>query len=434
MPYGTSLWADGVERVVRPPLPGDTEADVVIVGAGYTGLWTAWHVLRLAPGTRVMVLEAEHVGFGASGRNGGWAMAELAHDYGDEMHKALVLNVDDLEAAVAEHDLDCDFARNGELMMARNAGQERRLKASLGPDDTWLDADEARACVNATDLLGAVHVPHTAVVHPAKLAHEIARIVEAAGGVIHEGTRVIDLDEGRVTTEHGAVRCEQIVLATEAYAVDLSGHERSLIPLYSLMVATEPLSDAQWADIGLAGRELFADARFRIIYGQRTADGRLAFGGRSADYRFRSEISAAAEDSETNSNLASTVLFELFPQLEGTAITHRWGGVLGVPRNWKPSVTIDPQRRIHRAGGYVGDGVAATHLAGRTLAHAITGIDDECLRLPWVRPWSRNWPVEPFRYAGYRLGAEFFLAADRLEFRGLPGSRLSNLVWNVLRR
>ena len=140
------------------------------------------------------------------------------------------------------------------------------------------------------------------------------------------------------------------------------------------------------------------------------------------------------ENDPTNSNLASTVLFELFPQLAGTEITHRWGGVLGVPRNWKPSVSLDPDRKIHRAGGYVGDGVAATHLAGRTLAHAITGVDDDCLHLPWVRPWSRNWPLEPFRYTGYRVGAEFFLAADRLEFRGLPGSRLSSFVWNVLRR
>ncbi len=434
MSYGTSLWADGVTRTERSALPGDADVDVVIVGAGYTGLWTAWHLLRLAPDTRVMVLEAEHVGFGASGRNGGWAMAELAHDYGDDMHAALVRNVDDIETVVAEQALDCDFVRNGELMMARNAGQERRLKASLGPEDTWLDADEARARVNATDLRGAVHVPHTAAVHPAKLAHEVARIVEAAGGVIHEGTRVVEVDEGRVRTDRGTVRCEQVVLATEAYTVDLPGEERSLIPLYSLMVATEPLSDAQWDDIGLVGRELFADARFRIIYGQRTADGRLAFGGRSADYRYGSAISTATENDPTNSDLASTVLFELFPQLAGTEITHRWGGVLGVPRNWKPSVSLDPDRKIHRAGGYVGDGVAATHLAGRTLAHAVAGVDDDCLRLPWVRAWSRNWPVEPFRYTGYRLGAEFFLAADRLEFRGLPGSRLSSFVWNVLRR
>jgi glycine/D-amino acid oxidase-like deaminating enzyme len=229
-------------------------------------------------------------------------------------------------------------------------------------------------------------------------------VVERLGATIVENTAATDIIAGsasarpRVITDHGVVRADVVVRATEAYTRDLPGLRRALVPLYSLMVATEPLDDATWDTIGLRAMETFADDRRMVIYGQRTTDGRIAFGGRGAPYRFGSGIDAATEVHPGIHDRITATLVELLEQLRDVKITHRWGGVLGVPRDWRPSVGLDRATGIAWAGGYVGEGVAAANLAGRTIADLVVAPDSPLVSLGWVQHRTRRWEPEPLRW------------------------------------
>jgi len=442
-----SVWADTMpegDRVVGVPLPGDTEADVAIVGAGLTGLWTAWSLLRRDPSMRVAVIERDTIGFGASGRNGGWcsallpmSLSKLARAHGEDaarrMQRAMHATVRDVGSFVDESGVDCWYQRGGTLVMARNRPQVDRLRSELaeyaefgfGQDDyRWLDAAEATEICAATAVHGALWTPHCAVVHPLRLTHAVAAAVLAAGGRVHEGVTARSIDSGRVETDHGTVRADVVVRATEGYTSGLQGERRTLLPIYSLMVATDPLPDELWRQIGLEGRPTFSDARHMIIYGQRTADGRIAFGGRGAPYHFGSAVRPEFDTDDRVRRLLTTGLHELFPPLAeaGVEPTHHWGGVLGAARDWTCSVRYDRRERIATAGGYVGDGVSTTHLAGRTLAALITGSDDdadrELVELPWVGHRSRKWEPEPLRWIGVNAARGAAQRADRAESAG----------------
>ncbi|MCH7586130.1 MAG: FAD-dependent oxidoreductase, partial [Acidobacteria bacterium] len=208
---------------------------------------------------------------------------------------------------------------------------------------------------------------------------------------------------------------------------------RTLAPLYSLMVATEPLGDDLWAEIGLAQRQTFADDRHLVVYGQRTADGRIAFGGRGAPYGFGSRIDPAIEQRSRVHDRIVATLIELLPMLSNVAITHRWGGVLGVPRDWFPSVGFDRPSGIGWAGGYVGEGVAASNLAGRTLAELITDTDSPRVDLPWVGHRSRNWEPEPLRWLAINGALRVMGMADRTEARWGRDSLLARGMWRLMR-
>lgn len=435
-----SLWSDQIDSKpaglsgahARPSLAESISCDIAIVGAGYTGLWSAYYLAQQVPDASIVVIEAETVGFGASGRNGGWCIAELAHDYGRSMHEAMVGTVKEIERVARVEHIECDFAQGGEIHLARNKAQQIRLQRNLGHDYRWLDAPEAEAICGATNVHGGAFTPHTAALHPAKLVRGLARVVEDYGTTIYEHTRALEVQANSVVTSQGTISAEHVVLATEGYTATIAGHKRDLIPFYSLMIATEPLGAEIWDQIGLAERPTFTDARYRVIYGQRTADDRLAFGGRAAPYRMGSAIDPMTENNHATHEQIRQTLTELFPVIEEAQITHRWGGVLGVPRNWKPAVSH--YKGLYRAGGYVGEGVAATNLAGRTLADLVTGTKSQLTRLPWVHRPSRRWPIEPFRWAGIMLGAELFERADRRESRrGVP-AREAELVWSFLRR
>lgn len=441
-----SLWNDQIgEQQPRPALPGDLSTDVAIVGGGYTGLWTALYLKRVAPDVRVVLVEAKRVGYGASGRNGGWCIGELAADddrwrslVGDDgarrMHRAMVETLDEIQAVITELGIECDWSHSGALHLARNGGQEERLRAQVGGDLQWLDGAEAARRIGATDVRGALFDPHTAALHPGKLLVGLAKAVEAVGVVIHENTVASRVAPHRVDTNRGVITADHVVLATEAYTRTLAGRTRDLVPFYSLMLATEPLGDDLLAKVGLEGRPTFTDGRYRVIYGQRTADGRIAFGGRAASYRYGSKIERAVEENPEYHRLVHSTLLELFPYLSDVRVTHRWGGVLGVPRNWTPSVGHDRVAGVYRAGGYVGEGVAATNLAGRCLAHLIVGTDHEVTTLPWVRRASRRWPIEPFRWLGITTGAALFEKADSREAATGRPAREAEFVWKYLRR
>ncbi|MEY9889497.1 glycine/D-amino acid oxidase-like deaminating enzyme [Catenulispora sp. MAP5-51] len=446
---GLSLWLDQVAAAgsapSRPALAADTDADIAIVGAGYTGLWTAYYLAKADPSLRIVVLEREFAGFGASGRNGGWcsslfpaSLAKVAkvsavgkagggRERAIALQRALNDTVDEVGRVVADEGIDCGFAKGGTVVLARTPVQLARAEASVEEERSYgfgeedvrlLSAAEASAMVGASNVLGGTFTPHCAAIQPAMLARGLAEAVERLGVTIHEGTAVTAIRDGVVQTAGGArVRAGKVVRATEGYTPSIAGFQRDLAPVYSLMVATEPLPEAVWEQIGLAERQTFSDFRHLIIYGQRTADGRLAFGGRGAPYHFGSRIEPGFDrDDRVHAEIRHT-LRELFPVLKDTAFTHRWGGALGVPRDWFASVGYDPDRRLGWAGGYVGDGVGAANLAGRTLADLLTGRGTERTRLPWVNHRSPRWEPEPLRWLGANVGLRTMSAADAEEER-----------------
>jgi glycine/D-amino acid oxidase-like deaminating enzyme len=418
-----SYWhATAGDLTQRAALDGDTEADVAIVGGGLTGLWTAWYLLERDPALRIVVLEKEIAGFGASGRNGGWCSAlfprstaslERAHgrDAALAMRRAMIGTIDEVGSFSSAWDFD--FARGGTVAYARSEVQKRAALADIaeaeryGVDEvSWTDsAAAARA-------LGAAVDRNCASLHPAKLVRGLAAALEARGVAILEGTTVTAVDAGRVTTDRGIVTADRVVVATEGYTATFPATHRRILPLYSLMIATEPLPAAFWDEIGIAHGQTFTDYRHLLIYGQRTADDRFAFGGRGARYHWGSAIRTGYDRVPRVFEHLRRTLVDLFPAAAGAAVTHSWGGPLGVPRDWHASVTYDPATRIGRAGGYVGDGLSTTNLAGRTLADLLTGADTELTRLPWVGHRSPDWEPEPLRFLGANAGMLAMSAAD----------------------
>jgi glycine/D-amino acid oxidase-like deaminating enzyme len=458
-----SLWFDQLPGdddlpAARPGLTGDAEVDVCIVGAGLTGLWTAYYLLREQPWLRVLVLEAQIAGFGASGRNGGWCSAlfplsirALARRYGREqalaMRRVMNATVDEVGAAVGAERIDCDWVKGGTVNLARTDVQLNRVRAEVEIDLdadrvdelTLLDADEARQRVGAHGVLGASFTPHCARVQPAKLVRGLARAVERLGGTIHEHTPALELrprigtdGDPCVATAGGVVRARHVIRATEAWTSALPGSAREIAPVYSLMVATEPLPASFWdgasePGAGLARGETFSDARHLVIYGQRTADDRLAFGGRGAPYHYGSRIDPAFDRSSPVFAALRATLTELFPGLRGHEFTHAWGGPLGIARDWHASVGLHPRTGLGWAGGYVGDGVGSSNLSGRTLTDLVLERDTELTRLPWVGHRSPRWEPEPLRWLEVNAGLRAMIAADaeeRLTGRSSVAARL----------
>lgn len=443
------LWWDDLPTDPERPAPrSDLEADVVIVGAGFTGLWTAYYLKRLDPNLDVVVLEREHVGFGASGRNGGWChpeyplgLATLAHSHGRDaalrFQRAAIDAVHEVGRVSEAEGIDCHYQQGGRLLLARSPLQAERARRDvahdhelgLSEDDVrYLSAEEARALTGMSQVHGASYLKPVAAVQPALLVHGLAAAAERLGVKVYEGANVTGLSPRSVSVQTAtgpvAVSADRVVRATEGYTRDLPGHGRTLIPLYSLMIATEPLSAEVLEEVGLERREVFADYGHMVIYGQRTADGRIAFGGRGAPYHFGSGIRPEFDADDVVHGHLARLLVELFPVLAGAAITHRWGGPLGVPRDWRPSVTFDAGTGMGFAGGYVGDGVTLSNLAGRTMAELVLGHETERTDLPWVQHRWRRWEPEPLRYLGVNVGLWLTRSADREEARtGKPSAR-----------
>jgi glycine/D-amino acid oxidase-like deaminating enzyme len=436
-----SYWHDTVPGTLAPaePLPGDLQADVAIVGAGFTGLWTAYYLAKRDPGLRIVVCEREIAGFGASGRNGGWCsalfpaslprlarMAPTGRDGAIAMQRAMQETVVEVGQVAVAEGIDCQWAKGGTVQLARSPAQLERAMAEVeearefgfGDEDLrLLGAAEARSLAAATSVLGGTYTPHCAAIHPARLARGLAATVRAAGVSVFERTPVLWIQPGRLVTPLGNVRADYVVRATEGYTPALPGFQRAIAPVYSLMIATRPLPDSIWDEIGLADRPTFGDLRHLIIYGQRTADGRFAFGGRGAPYHLGSAVRPAFDRVPAVFAALWRTLTEMFPVLRDVHVSHWWGGPLGVPRDWCASVGLDAATGMGWAGGYVGDGVATTNLAGRTLADLITGADSRITRLPWVGHRSPSWEPEPLRWLGVNAGLRAMELADWEEAR-----------------
>lgn len=451
------MWAEARRDVEFPDVDLSQRFDVAVVGAGYTGLWTAVHLAGLRPDLGIVVVDAVAPGFGASGRNGGWcsglfpveidSLAERhGHDAALAMQRAAIASVDDVGNWITGHDIDCDWMKSGTLSVATNPVQEMRLREAIDTqhrhglnegDVRWIERDEVAARVTVTGARGAFYSPHCAAIHPLKLVNALVDRARDLGVEIVGGFSADVIDTAGVSGSlHGRstrITADWVVRATEGYTPLLRGAQRDVIPLYSYMVATEPLSADMWREIGWGARETLAEGRLMVTYAQRTADGRIAFGGRGAGYRYASRIAGRFDADDDVARRIVATLHELFPASCEAKVTHHWGGPLAVPRDWHPSVMIDHTARRVTAGGYVGDGVALSHLAGRTVAMAIAGEESPDLRLPFVNHVGRRWEPEPLRFLGVNAGLRLPVVADAIESRtGRPARRLVRVIDRLL--
>ncbi|MDQ1644711.1 MAG: hypothetical protein QOJ50_895 [Cryptosporangiaceae bacterium] len=419
----------------RHPLLSDADADVCIVGAGFTGLWTAYYLARAAPRLRIVVLEAEFAGFGASGRNGGWLSADLpgsrrryaaAHGRASvfAFQHALEQTVDEVETVTANEGIDAELRHGGVLRVACSPSQAARLTSQAATEQSWgvaelriLGPDEVARRVAIPDVRAASFTPRGARIQPSLLARGLARAAERRGVRICESTPVREIGPGVVRTDGGDVRAEYVLRATEGFTGHLPGQRRQWLPMNSSMIVTEPLDATTWERIGWDGHEVIGDAAHVFMYAQRTADGRIALGGRGSPYRYGSRTDPGGHTPQRTVDGLRAVLDRRFPAAAGAAIEHAWSGALAVPRDWCASVWLDRESGVGGAGGYSGHGVAASNLAGRTLRDLVLGADTELTRLPWVGHRSRRWEPEPLRWLGVHGIYAAYRFADRHERR-----------------
>nr|BFD89561.1 FAD-binding oxidoreductase [Kitasatospora sp. Xyl93] len=453
---GVSFWyaADGVPGA-GPGLPGDRDVDVCVVGGGYTGLWTAYYLKKADPGLRIAVLEQRFCGYGASGRNGGWlyngfaGRGAFARTYGLRRAAAMQRLMDEAVGEVVDvteaERIEADVVRGGVLEVARSRPQLERLRAHVEGERAYgegrvelLGAKEAGDRINVAGTLGGCWTRYGARIQPAKLVRGLARTVRESGIEVYEGTAVTAILPGsgyrkpRAVTPHGTVTADQVLRATEGFTAGLRGERRTWLPMNSAMVATEPLPAGFWAEAGWEGREVLGDFAHAYMYAQRTADDRIALGGRGVPYRFGSRTDSDGGTQVETVRRLRRILDRFFPGAAQARIDHAWAGVLGVPRDWCATVELDRVSGLGWAGGYVGSGVTTSNLAGRTLRDLVLGRDTELTRLPWVGHTVRRWEPEPLRWLGVHAMYAAYHAADRQEAAGRattsPIARVADLV------
>lgn len=420
----------------RPSLQGDIEADVAIVGGGLTGLWSAYYLKQAKPELNIAIIEAEFVGFGASGRNGGWLSAEPAGQFrryaqargeaaAQRLQQEMFGAVQESVETARREGFDEDLVHDGLLHVATNAAQMARAKAKIAgmyeqgwsKDDVHLlSAEEMRARVNVDGAVGGYWSPHCARVHPAKFTQGLAKVVENLGVTIYESTKAHAIRPHAVLTNRGTVRAKNVVQALEGYTDSLEGNKRKMLPMNSSMAVTRPLTQDEMDVVGWETGALLGDVAHSFTYTQRTADNRIAIGGRGVPYNFASSFDRQGRTAEKTIQQLHDRIGQLFPVLSGIELEHSWTGVLGVPRDWSAAVNYDRETGVVKAGGYVGHGVAGTNLAARTVRDLILHEDTNLTRLPWVNRHSRKWEIEPLRWIGATALYAAYRYADGQEY------------------
>ncbi|MDP2772469.1 MAG: FAD-dependent oxidoreductase [Nocardioides sp.] len=446
------FWLDDPDRPASlPALSGRVEADLVVVGGGYAGLWTALRAVERDPSRSVVVLEAGTCGSEASGRNGGFAAASLTHGFGnglsrwpDELATLDRLGADNLRGlgdTVRRYGIDCHWEETGELAVASAPHQLAELAelaaemTRAGHEVELLDGPAVRARVDSPTYVGGLADPDgCAMVEPARLAWGLRRACLDLGVRVFEGSRVTGLAEDGaamlVSTGSGSVRAGRVALATNAFPPLLRRLRLMTVPVYDHVLMTEPLSAAQRASIGWAGREGVGDSANQFHYFRLTRDDRILWGGYDAVYHYGSKIDRALEQSDRTHGLLAEQFFEAFPQLEGLRFTHRWGGVIDTCTRFAAFYGTAHAGRTAYALGYTGLGVAATRFAADVVLDLLDGADTERTRLEMVRRRPLPFPPEPARYAGIQLTRWSLDRADQhdgrrnLWLRGLDAAGL----------
>ncbi len=433
----TSFWLEtsGDDLTPRPALNGSIDVDVAILGAGFTGLWTAYYLLQRDPSLKIAILEKEIAGFGASGRNGGTlgnrfpvGIKRYADLFGRQeaidLQTAINTVIDEIGAVSEREGFDIDYVRGGYMRLARQPYQMQTLlkdqqafeEFGFGDESEVLDANQVAERVSVAGAVGGHFNRRGAKIHPAKLARGLARAVERHGATIYEQTEVTGYTTGAYPVLHtarGHARAKVIVLAGESWLSRFPQLRRKVMPVYSLITLTEPLSTAEWQAIGWEAREGLSSATNMVKYLTHTNDGRILFGGRGAPYHFGSKIKPEYDRHAETLQMLQDDVRTWFPMLNDVAFTHSWGGPLGWPRDYVPTVSWDPAEGMAAAYGYTGTGVGPTNLFGRMLADLITGTDSDISNLAFVNRKSPSWEPEPFRYIGVRAVQRSFEQIDK---------------------
>lgn len=443
--YGSySYWLEscGDDLTPRQPLDGSVDVDIAILGAGFSGLWTAYYLLKRDPSLNIAIIEKEIAGFGASGRNGGWcsggfpvSYTELERRFGagaaSQVHREMIATVDEVGNVAASEGIDCDYEKGGSLRLARGRHQLSSIQSSFdglsqrGMADGYymLNQEETQERVAVRGAIASMFNPNCATIHPGKLVRGLARAVERFGAKIYEQTASTGYTTGKrpvLHTDAGDLRADVVVLCGEAYLSKLDEVSRQLIPIYSLIVLTEPLDEDQWEEIGWRGRECIGSSKYVVDYLSKTADGRILFGGRGAPYHYGSRIDDEFDRHEPTHEMLRQATLEWFKPVREDQFSHAWGGPLGVPRDWMPTMSYNRTTGIATARGYTGQGVAPSNLSGRVLADLITGTKSDLNLMPTVGHRSPDWEPEPLRYVGVRfIQQQYFKLDERAEQTGV---------------
>jgi glycine/D-amino acid oxidase-like deaminating enzyme len=422
------------------PLEGEVRVDVAIIGAGYTGLATALNLRHDEPARSVAVLEAHTVGYGASGRNGGFNMTLFGLEpavtkalFGQartvEAHRYMERAVDYVRDLVERYRIQSDYEHPGFLRAATTPGFVRRIRhdmellTQMGITGLeWWDADRLRQEVNSPLFLGAWWEPRCGLLDPAKHARELKRVVEEAGAQVFEHTPVesIDRDQGfTLHTPSGRLHANRIVFATNAYSHLFPELRRKQVPAFTHMIVTEPLTPERLGSIGWKHRQGLEDARNFVHYFRLTADNRLAMGGSDVTISFGRSM-----DRDDNRRIFSDLerdITRLFPGLRGIRIVDRWGGPVSVPIDMAPAIGFLGDRRAVYSLGCVGQGVSMTHLNGRTIADLLLEKDTDLTRVWFVNRRTIPWPPEPLRFAASHAIRGYMRIEDWAYERKMPG-------------
>ena len=433
----TPYWLDtGSRPAPAPPLSAATTADLVVVGGGFTGLWTALLAKEADPSRDVVVLEGERIGWAASGRNGGFCDASLTHgtlngvdrfpNEMDTLERLGAGNLDAIEATLLRHGIDCGFTRPGALSVATeryqlpHVAEAARVLRRFGHEVDLLDVDEVRAEIDSPTFLGGLwHRRAIALVDPARLAWGLAAACRSLGVRVFEGTRADAIDDDRsgvvVRTGRGSVRAGRVALATNAFPPLLRRIRHYVVPVWDYVLMTEPLSADQRASIGWASGQGLSDSGNQFHYSRLTDDGRILWGGYDAIYHFANRTGDELADRPESFELLARHLLETFPQLDGIRFTHRWGGVIDTSSRFSVLFGRAHRGRVAYAVGYTGLGVGASRFGGAVLLDLLDGADTERIRLSMVRRRPVPFPPEPLRWLVVEQTRRSLARADRLE-------------------
>lgn len=440
-----SYWLDTPAALpAHPPLEANATTDLLVIGGGLTGLWAALQALEGHPERSVMVLEAKHVAFGASGRNGGFCAASLTHGVSNGMsrwpHEMQLLermgreNLHAIRSTIQQYDIDCEWEDTGEISVANHAYQlpdlteEAAALSGFGWHVDQFDGEQMRAQVHSPAYLGGVWLRDgCAMLHPAKLCWGLARAASELGAKIHESTPVVSLSSDGaavvVRTPNAAVRARRVFLATSAFPPLLRTIRHFIVPVYDYVLVTEPLTTPQREAIGWQGRQGIGDMGNQFHYYRLTVDNRILWGGYDAVYYFGNGMGSHLDQRQQTTERLARHFFATFPQLEGLRFTHRWGGAIDTCSRFSVMFGRAMGGRAAYAAGFTGLGVGASRFGARVALDLLDDKSTERTRLEMVRRKPLPFPPEPLRYAGIQLTRGELARADRNEGRRGPWLR-----------